>query len=471
MARRLHYVFLLCCGFLLSGCYSVQEADLKIRDYNVPENWQNLEQKTSENIAVTSGWLNEIPNAQIQQLVELALNNNFALKQQALSVEIKRQSLVVAGSALWPSLDLSSSANRRKNANTDSAATYSNNASIDLNLTYELDLWGKLSDQQRQANLELIAEQANFEQTKQQLVADVVSAWFGVIEAKHLLALYQQRSENTQQNLDIIQSGYQRGLNSALDVYLTRNEVNSELSRTSEQKNTLINAIRKLELLVGQYPQGILDVDAPLPLLNSEIPQGMPSELITRKPELMASWYRLLAQDAGLAYAHKQRFPSISLTASVGNNSEQLEQLLSASSIGWSLLGNLAMPLFNAGALKANEEKARLQLKQSEQQYLTTLYDAFLRVENGLSEEQSLKERYNMMLTAEENALAAQTLSFENYLAGLVDYTTVLDAQSRAFDAQSSVIQIKKQLISNRINLHVALGGEFSTPINNATAE
>ena len=120
------------------------------------------------------------------------------------------------------------------------------------------------------------------------------------------------------------------------------------------------------------------------------------------------------------------------------------------------------MPLFNAGKLEANEDMSRLVLKQTEQAYLSTLYDAFGDVENSVTREASLRERYQMMLKAQENAIAAQTLSFEQYQSGLVEYTTVLDAQSRSYDAQSTVIQIKNQLIANRINLHIALGGNFA---------
>ena len=279
-----------------------------------------------------------------------------------------------------------------------------------MTLTYELDLWGKLSDAQRQANLELMAQKATFEQAKQQLVADVITAWFSVIEANKLLDLYQQRSQNTQQNLLIIESGYQQGLNSALDVYLTRNEVNSELSRTSEQQTKKVLAIRKLEQLLGQYPEGTLFVDAELPSLSSDIPIGLPSDLVSRKPQLLASWYQLLAKDSALAYAHKQRFPSVGLTASLFDSQTNVSDLLSTSSLGWSLLGNLTMPIFNAGQLEANEEKTRLQLKQTEQDYLSTLYDAFADVENAVTNEKSLKERYQMMIKAQENAIAAENL-------------------------------------------------------------
>lgn len=458
MVKSLKPLCIASLSLLLFSCSGIYEIDESVQKSHAPKQWSSDLLTTN----IKENWFEELKNDQIHQLVTLALTNNFQLKQQALEIEIQQQQLTVAGSALWPSLDMSLRGSRQKTTDANNNDSYGNSASLGLNLQYELDLWGKLSDAERQANLELMAQQATFVQAKQQLVADVITAWFSVIEANQLVALYQQRSDNTEQNLLIIESGYQQGLNSALDVYLTRNEVNTELSRTSDQQAKKILAIRQLEQLLGQYPEGKLFVDADLPLLNSEIPLGLPTDLVSRKPELVASWYQLLAKDAALAYAHKQRFPSVSITASLSNNEQDISDILSASSLGWSLLGNIAMPLFNAGKLEANEEKSRLVLKQTEQGYLSTLYDAFADVENSVTREASLKERYQMMTKAKENAIAAETLSFEQYQSGLVEYTTVLDAQSRSYDAQSTVIGIKNQLIVNRINLHIALGGNFA---------
>jgi len=193
---------------------------------------------------------------------------------------------------------------------------------------------------------------------------------------------------------------------------------------------------------------------------------GLPSELIKKKPELQASWYQLLAQDAALAFAHKQRFPSIRLSGSYGSQANELDDLLSSSSVAWSLLGGVTMPLFNAGELKSIEQQQALRLQQQEQQYLDSLYQAFASVERGITQERSIKDQYQSTLAAQENALIAQTLAFEQYQNGLVSYTTVLDAQERAFNAQSNVISLKNQLITNRLNLYVALGGNFAEGLN-----
>ncbi len=457
MTRRFRLLLPLLSSLFLLACSSTSEVDEKLKDLPLPQNWQDSQQA----LAVEHNWLSELDNLQVHQLVKKALASNHQFAMQAYSLEIAEQQLIVSGSQLWPELDLAFRSGRNKDNQTDS---YSNSNSVNLNLSYEVDIWGKLSDADRMTNFNYLAQKATFEQYKQQLVVNVLTTWFRVIEAEKLLALYRSRVANSQQNLAIIEAGYNSGLTAALDVYLTRNDLNNELTRVSEQETEKTKLIRQLERLVGEYPKGELLVNANLPLLTTDIPVGLPSELISRKPELKASWYQLLSQDAGLAYAHKQRFPSIVLSGSVGDSNADIGDLLSGSSLAWSLLGSVSAPIFNAGRLKANEEKARIELKQGEQLYLDTLYNAFSDVENAITTEKNLKNSYYTMLAAQENAKIASTLSFEQYQSGLVTYTTVLDAQNRSFEAQSTLIKIKNQLIANRINLHLSLGGDFTTP-------
>ncbi|MAD05743.1 MULTISPECIES: efflux transporter outer membrane subunit [unclassified Pseudoalteromonas] len=451
--------FLALSVILLSACASQPAHNERVAELeSVPSAWQQLP-ADDKVLAVQDNWLQQLHDPQVFNLVEQALAHNQAILQAGFDVAIKEQQLIAAGADLWPSLDLSTRASRSKD---NRPVSYSNASSASLELSYEVDLWGKLSASERQANLEYLAEKAIFAQSKQQLVADVVAGWFDVITNHKLLELFKQREQNAEKNLDIIESGYRQGLNEALDVYLARNELNTERSNIAAQQAKLTQSIRDLERLTGQYPAGALTVSADLPLLENTIPLGLPSELITRKPALMASWYQLLSTDAGLAYAHKQRFPSLNLSASISDSTNRVSDLFSPSSLAWSLIGSISMPLFEGGRLQANEEQARLTVKRQEQAYLATLYDAFNDVETAISQEQALKVRYEKTLEAQENAVAAERLSFEQYQSGLVTYTTVLDAQDRSFNAQSSVIELKNQLIKNRINLHIALGGDFS---------
>jgi len=457
MTRRFRPLLPLFSSLLLLACSNTSEINKQLTEPTLPENWQ----EGTQTLTVEHNWLAQLDNIQVQKLVEKALAANHQFAMQAYALEIAEQQLIVSGSQLWPEFDLAFRSGRNKDNQTHS---YSNSNSVNLNLSYEVDIWGKLSAADQVSNYNYLAQKAAFEQYQQQLVVNVVTTWFKVIEAQKLLTLYQSRVENSKQNLAIIEAGYNSGLTPALDVYLTRNDLNNELTRVSEQQTIKTKLIRQLERLIGEYPKGELLVNANLPLLTSDIPVGLPSELISRKPELKASWYQLLSQDASLAYAHKQRFPSIVLSGSVGDSTADIGDLLSGSSLAWSLLGSVSAPIFNAGRLKANEEKTRIELKQGEQLYLDTLYNAFSDVENAITTEKNLKHSYNTMLAAQQNAQVASTLSFEQYQSGLVSYTTVLDAQNRSFEAQTTLIKIKNQLIANRINLHLSLGGDFSTP-------
>ncbi len=457
MIRRFRHLLPLLSSLFLLACSNTSQIDKSLTMPTLPGNWQ----EDTQAFAVENSWLSQLDNPQVQQLVSKALATNHQFAIQAYALEIAKQQMIVSGSKFWPELDLSFRSGRNKDNQSD---TYADSNAINLNLSYEVDIWGKLSATEQVSNYNYLAQKATFEQYKQQLVVNVVTTWFKVIEADKLLSLYQSRVLNSQQNLEIIEAGYHSGLTPALDVYLTRNDLNNELTRVSEQATVKTQFIRQLERLIGEYPKGDLLVNANLPLLTNDIPIGLPSELISRKPELKASWYQLLSQDSSLAYAHKQRFPSIVLSGSVGDSTADIGDLLSSSSLAWSLLGSVSAPIFNAGRLKANEEKARIELKQGEQLYLDTLYDAFSDVENALTTEKNLKNSYYTMLAAQENAQIASTLSFEQYQSGLVSYTTVLDAQNRSFEAQTTLIKIKNQLIANRINLHLSLGGDFSVP-------
>ncbi|KXI30537.1 RND transporter [Paraglaciecola hydrolytica] len=448
---------------MLSACSTQHQTYSQQSKADIPANWH----QQSQALVVEDNWLQEFKQPFLFKLVQQALTHNQNLLQQAYQLEIEEQRVIVSGATLLPSLDLSVRNSRTKSA---TPTTYATTSSASLNLAYEVDIWGKLSASQRQANLSYLAQKSSFEQAKQQLVADVVIAWFNSLSAQQLEALYQARVHNAEQNLDIIEQGYQQGLNAALDVYLARNNLHSERSRLTQQQASSLQSSRVLERLLGKYPKGQVPLSAKIPLLENTIPQGLPSELVTRKPELVASWYQLLAKDAALAYAHKQRFPSLNLSASLSDSGEKLSDVFSPSSLAWSLIGSISAPIFNNGKLKANENIAKLTLKQGEQQYLDTLYSAFNSVETAISQESSLAARYQATLAARDNAVIAEQLAFEQYKTGLVTYTTVLDAQGRSFDAQSSLIELKNQLISNRVNLHVALGGDFSAA-NNITSD
>jgi len=422
----------------------------------IPSTWQQKEGQA----AIETGWLAAMNDPQLEKLVDEALHNNHQLAAQNALLEQARQQLIISGAPRIPELSAALNVSQRQ-IRTSGARTTAKNIGLTLDLNWEIDLWGKLRDTQKQAALSFAAREAELEITRQQLVAAVGRAWYDVLEAQSLLTLYKHRLNNLGHNLDIIETGYRQGLNPALDLYLTRNSIQQDAARTEAQQLVLAEAARQLQLLLGRYPDGSDYPSQPLPLVEGNIPAGLPSELISRRPELRSAWLDLMAADAGVAVSHKQRFPRLTITGSTGQSSSELKNLLTTEQHFWSLAGGLLQPLFNAGELAAREEQARARLAQLEKQYLDNVYQAFAETETALARENSLAAQYLHYLEAEKNALAAERLSFEQYQRGLLSYATVLESQRRAFDAQSTVVQLRHQRLYNRIALYTALGGSF----------
>lgn len=465
MSRILKFKYLLPTVALLSACSTPSAITGAVKQVDTPTNWSSnklvqpaigqIKQQTSIEI---NNWVRSFNHPQLSQLITQAIANNYNFKAQAAKLASAKERITVADATDFPELSLSLGQSRRKSVS-NGGSSYSNSADINLQLSYELDLWGKLSDEQAKAQLSYASELAQFQQAELTLVADVSKAYFNLVEAKSLLALYQERSKNLQNNLEMIQSSYRLGLSDALDVYLTQNDVSRELARVAQQQQQVASQSRTLELLLGEYPNADITSDVELISFDTVLSQGLPSDILTRRSDIMASWYDLMALDASLAIAHKQRFPRISLTASTGDNANELGNLLDGGAMAWSLIGNLTMPLFNSGRLASLEEQARLAVVQKEQLYLQQVYQAFADVENNLANAITLKQQFAHYEKAKDNAISAEKISFDQYLKGLVTYTTVLESQRRAFDAQTSLIQLQNQLLNNRISLFVALGG------------
>jgi NodT family efflux transporter outer membrane factor (OMF) lipoprotein len=437
----------------LFGCAATREPLVPAQD--VPPSWRADEVVKP----LPENWLDTLHAPYLTEIVEQALASNYELTQRALQVEIANERVKILRADRLPSLNLSLSGERFRPGGDFSLIAERYDASA--NLGFELDLWGKLSDAQRSARLDLAAEEMSYLDAERRLVAQVVSTTFNLISSAALQDLFNQRLDNLAEGLDVIEKGYRSGLNEALDVYLAQTTVEQERANVANQRQVSFEASTRLELLLAKYPDAGTTVQAPLPELRPLPDIGLPSQLLTRRPDIQQSWLTLLSADAALAAAHKDRFPSLDLTGSLRDTASAYSRLLDGGTLGFSAAASLFQPLFQGGRLKALEAQARLRTEQAEQAYLQTVYAAFAEVENELSRAVSLKERFEAFLQAEANAEAALRLATDQYQRGLVVFTTVLEAQRRAFDAQTTVVQLRNQMLQSRVALLLALGGNY----------
>ncbi|MCR9260298.1 MAG: efflux transporter outer membrane subunit [Pseudomonadaceae bacterium] len=447
----------LCTCSALSACVAPRNGGLQ-EVSDLPESWPG---NTSSTEPAPAAWLATFEAPFLTAAVDQAVRENYNLKQQAIAVEQARIQEKLARADRLPSLNLSLSGQRFRPLG--EVASISEQVDISATASFEIDLWGKLSDRQRQAQLNRAATEVRYISAERTLAANVVRASFNLISANQLQQVFNQRLDNLQQSLDVIEKGYRSGLNEALDVYLALNTVEQERANVANQRQISLEARTTLELLLAEYPSAEIAMNQALPELPVLPAVGLPADLLQRRPDIQAAWLDLLAADAELAVAHKNRFPTLDLTGSVRDADSAVSRLLNGGPLAFSAAASLFQPLFQGGRLKALEEQAALVVQQLEQRYLDVVFTSIAEVTNELSRSATLNDRFNAIVQAEVNASTALTLAFDQYQKGLVTFTTVLDAQRRAFDAQTAVVQLRNQRLQTRVALLLALGGHYQS--------
>jgi NodT family efflux transporter outer membrane factor (OMF) lipoprotein len=447
------------CGALALGACTHSAISPEAQDPVARDAWA----RGGEAGAASVNWLAEFDDPSLQSLVAEALDRNYSLEQARAQLAQAEQAVVAVRANRFPQLAASLDGSRRSAEAAGGTSVVSANYSASLDLSWDVDLWGRLNKQQQAAFLSMEAQRARLRLAERALAASTVKTVFDVRLQSQLSGVADRRLDNVTQSKQVVESGYRQGLNDALDLYLARNQVERQQANLAAQRQRVLESSATLQLALARYPDGGLPAANTLPVISEGVPAGLPSELLLRRADLQQAWFNLLEADASLAVAHKARFPRLVLTGSAGVASAEFSDLLNTAGDTWSVVGGLTQPLFQAGRLAANERQARERVREVEQQYLDLVYRAFAEVENAISRDVSLRQRYASFLEAEKNSTAALELALDQYQRGLVAYTTVLESQRQAFDAEETVLQLRNELLQNRVDLFLALGGEFST--------
>lgn len=434
------------------------------------------EQQTVEN-----GWLHSFADQDLLRYTQVAIDNNPDLLSSAAQLRSAIEQVTVNGAQLWPRV----SANYRDSntevtgpaggisnvngvavdsgdATSGTVTTEVNTISATLDISWEADIWGRLTQRKKSAALTAKAQAETFKAAELSLVANVSRAWFNLITNQLQVDLAQQRLESFERTANLIDENYKRGLRSALDVYLSRTDVQLQVSELADAKFNFKQSLRTFKTLLGEYPNTNLEFTANLPEISAPVPTGLPAELLTRRPDIQASQLAYEATIANAKAANRDRYPSITFSGSIGDSRDEFDKLFDNDNMVQSLIAGIVQPVFLAGELKARENSALYQAEASYASLVKTTLNAFQEVEDSLSREEALQAQHQATKEAVKFAQGGLDLALDRYQSGIENYTTVLEAQRRLFNSRRNEINIRNALLQNRIAIHLALGGDFS---------
>lgn len=393
----------------------------------------------------------------LQKLIESALADNRDLRVAMLNVEKTRAQYRVTRAASLPAIDGTGSATRSHGMANDSSRQWS--ASLGTT-AYEIDLWGRVRSLKTQALETYLATGEARRSAQLSLVAAVATEYFTLRQNEELLALSHQTLRAVQEAYDLNKELLNAGASDELDVREAEGQVRTAKLSALTYEREIARATNALVLLIGRplpaeppAPRAFTNTNPP-----AQIPAGLPSDLVERRPDILEAEHALKAANANIGAARAAFFPAISLTASAGASSPELSKLFGSGS-GWSFSPQITVPIFTGGRNQANLDAAAIGKRIEIANYEKAIQTAFREVADALVDVSSYAQEI-----AEEAALVgAQQRRYEianaRYRQGTDTYLSVLTAQQDLFSAQRGLIQAQFNRIAGQISLYKALGG------------
>lgn len=439
---------------------------------DMPESFVADTTARRDSIPSLDQWWTAFGDTVLDGLVDEALAGNLDIQAAAARVLEARALLGGAQSDRWPTIEVGGTASRAKSSLATftgaSGAVYRNYFDARLTFNYELNLWGRLARAEESARARYLQSDMNRRVVVQTLVADVCRTWLQVRELQCQLGLTLRTESNFRSTLTTVEARYARGVVPALEVRLSRQNLLNALAAEPEQRRLLAEATRRLEILLGRYPAGraadMSDQDmrraimpAPLP----SVPAGLPSDLLERRPDLMAAEAGLHANVADVGAAKARLYPTIPITADAGFVNANLDDWFAQNSSVWSIGASLFMPLINRGATQAQIKAAEARADEAVATYRRNVLYAFSEVENALDAERFQGESERMLEASVREARRSLELAEQRYRTGLDNLLSTLEAQRRLFNAESALLNTQRGYRTARVNLILALGGPW----------
>lgn len=422
---------------------------------------------TGQQVFAGDTWWQDFQDEALNSFVRNALDYNPGLAQAIAQARIAEAQSRSDRADLFPqvSAGLNSSRQQRQGAPAPGAEgsgqSISNSHSASLDVSWEVDLWGRLSSLSNAGQADFLAASEQLRGMHQSLAADVVSLYLGVVQARAQVDLSESTVETLGEFARQVENRANAGIVSPTDVTLAYANLGSAKAGLEQRRENLARVTRQLETLMGEYPAGQLITTSELPAVPPLPSAGVPAELLARRPDVRSAEWALQAADYRLSAAERSFLPSISLTGSTGSTGSELADLFSSGSFIWTIAGNIVQPIFQGGRLRAQADAAGGQRDEAFYGYVEVALTALSEVETALEVDALLDRRVVESSEAADYAEEAVRVSFNRYMQGIEPFLNVLESYQRALDSRSATITAQYDRLENRIDLHLALGGGF----------
>jgi outer membrane protein, multidrug efflux system len=329
--------------------------------------------------------------------------------------------------------------------------------------SWEIDLWGRLTARAMASDLTADAAEEDLYGARLSVAGQSSQAWVSLIEAQQLLALAQEDLQTRERALDLTQRRYDAGIASSLNLRTARSQVASARAAEAGAQDGLLIASRRLQEIMGRYPDGALRAQGDLPQLAPLTAAGAPADLLERRPDVLASENRMRAAGFRIHEARAALLPRLTLRANAGSTGEGINDIDDSANMVSNLIGGITMPIFNGGALISESRASVADRRAAAAGYVRTSIAAWREVEGTISADTSLETRERQFAIAADESRAAQELAEREYSRGVATLFDLIDAYTRRIDAERGLISARADRVSNRIAYHVALGGGART--------
>jgi len=410
--------------------------------------------------ATDIGWRDFLTDPRLQRLVEIALRNNRDLRVAALNIASAQAQYRIQRADLFPAVDAAASSTATRNGLSGRSIT-THTYSADVGASWTIDFFGRVQSLSDQALQQYFATAQAGKATYLLLVSQVADQYLTMLSTDELLAVTRATLEAAQQSYDLAVAQFQAGTGTQLSVRQAQTVVEQAKANYAAEVRARAQAENALVVLIGEPLPEDLPEGLPFNSQNflADIPAGLPSDLLTRRPDIMQAEANLRASYASIGAARAAFFPTISLTGTFGKESADLSNLFTPQSKAWSFVPSISTPIFQGGALRASLDAAKIQKEISVAQYEKTIQTAFREIADGLA----ARGTYDDQIAAIERYVEAQQSSLElselRFRTGVDSYLNVLTAQTNLYTAQQLLVSSRLARLTSLVDLYQALGG------------